>query len=287
MSIRRSVRRYLAPHPESGTRNSAISTADVPEPPLLPADVRPHAPDFIGIGAQKCGTTWWHKMISEHPGVYDDSHLKGKVTPGHLHKERHFFNPFFAGTFQEEDSRRYHNWCASPEGLLSGEWTPRYLCEHWAPPLVKRTAPDARLIVLLRDPIDRYESGMRHAAKFQSPLTDDIAMLHFFRGLYFQQIQHWLNFFPRDQMLFLQYEKCKRKPEDEYRKTLDFLGLEAFALPTGTSERKLNETRNKEVFSIEEGSKSVLANAYREDVTQLFALLPELDSSLWNDYRAG
>lgn len=58
-------------------------------------------PDFIGIGAQKSGTTWWHHLLLKHPDVYDGSHLHGRVTPHFLTKERHFFLVSLIASFQK------------------------------------------------------------------------------------------------------------------------------------------------------------------------------------------
>ncbi|HEX7442670.1 MAG TPA: hypothetical protein VF320_02220, partial [Acidimicrobiales bacterium] len=54
-------------------------------PPALAPGERPGAPDFVGIGAQKAGTSWWYELIVDHPQVF--------ARPD-IHKERHFFSHF-------------------------------------------------------------------------------------------------------------------------------------------------------------------------------------------------
>ena len=73
---------------------------------------RPQAgpPDFVGVGAQKCGTSWWYSLIAAHPGVHD---------PQGFDKEARFFcEP------GPHDLDAYRRLFARPPGLLAGEWQP-------------------------------------------------------------------------------------------------------------------------------------------------------------------
>ena len=110
-------------------------------------------PDFVGIGAQKAGTTWWFALIASHPGVAqrDD-----------IHKERHFFDRFAARSFGAEQCTQYHGWFPRPAGMVTGEWTPDYMHLGWVPSLLADAAPRTRLLVLLRDPVERFQSGLAH-----------------------------------------------------------------------------------------------------------------------------
>ena len=54
---------------------------------------------------------------------------------------------------------RYWRYFPRPDGGVSGEWTPGYLIDFWTPELIARAAPDARVLVLLRDPLERFRSG--------------------------------------------------------------------------------------------------------------------------------
>ena len=123
--------------------------------------------------------------------------------------------------------------------MIAGEFTPRYLAAHWAPSLIKKSAPNARLLVMLRDPVDRFVSGMRHKARITPKLTAPDAEMHGYRGLYCRQLQAWLNVFPRSQCLILQYEKCKLDPERELRRTFEFLGLASMPLNSFNFKKKI------------------------------------------------
>ena len=55
---------------------------------------------------------------------------------------------------------RYHRNFPRPAGGVTGEWTPRYMYDHWSLRLLRRAAPEARILVILRDPIERYRSAL-------------------------------------------------------------------------------------------------------------------------------
>src|SRR6185436_19482718 len=106
-------------------RHSPIAQLDframaIPGQPAAPPDCPPGwsigPADFVGIGADRSGTTWWHSLISSHPQV--------SVAPG-AEKEVHFFDPFWDGSFGEDDAARYREQFPRAEGAIAGEWTPR------------------------------------------------------------------------------------------------------------------------------------------------------------------
>ena len=124
-----------------------------PIPP--PAELHEHTgpPDFVGIGSQKAGTTWWYDAICAHPDVYHR---------GDIHKERHFFGRYAIRPFGPAECSLYHRWFPRPHDRLTGEWTPDYIQYSWVPALLAQAAPQTRLLVLLRDPIERFRSGLAH-----------------------------------------------------------------------------------------------------------------------------
>jgi len=108
------------------------------------------APDYVGVGSARSGTTWWDGLINAHPRV---SRLS--TTP----KEVHFFDSRWAHDLAQADIAAYHALFARPTGHVAGEWTPGYMLDAWTPALLRRAAPEALLLVLLRDPVERFRSG--------------------------------------------------------------------------------------------------------------------------------
>ncbi len=230
-------------------------------------------PEFVGIGAQKAGTTWWFGLVASHPGVAhrDD-----------IHKERHFFNPFAACSFGSEECARYHAWFPRPVGMVTGEWTPDYLHLGWVPPLLAAAAPRARLLVLLRDPVERFRSGLAHHRGHRGALTAEAYTDALARGFYAQALEEWTRHFPREQILILQYERCVRDPLGELQRTYNFLGLPPF-IPDGVAER-VNESRAQ--LTLPDDARRRLCELYAPDVQALTASTSEIDTRLWPNFSS-
>ena len=81
-----------------------------------------------------------------------------------LGKEVHYFDRFWRGDAPDDIAAEYASLFPRPPGQLVGEWTPRYLPDFWSISLLRRAAPDARLLVMLRDPVARYRSAAAQAA---------------------------------------------------------------------------------------------------------------------------
>jgi hypothetical protein len=190
-----------------------------PPPPPCPPGFTVGPPDFVGVGVQRCGTTRWVRLIFAHP----------EVARPHAKKELHFFDRFHTGGFAAADIAAYHSYFPS-DGRKTGEWTPLYASAPWVPPLLHAAAPAARLLVLLRDPVERYLSGLelaiQVAAKREGPLSRYAPLDAFSRGFYHAALRRLLAHFDRSQLLVLQYERCTIEPAAQLRRTYAFLGLE-------------------------------------------------------------
>ncbi|HEX7443627.1 MAG TPA: sulfotransferase domain-containing protein, partial [Acidimicrobiales bacterium] len=168
---------------------------DFTPPPLRPGD-QAGPPDFVGIGVQKAGTTWWYELVTGHPGVWN---------PPGIHKERHFLDQFGSMPFAPSDVDRYRGWFPRPHGMIVGEWTPDYFSYPWAPVLLRRAASDTRLLLLLRDPVERLRSGLAHARRMGVRTGVDSFVDAFQRGFYHRALVGWLDQFDQTQLLVLQY----------------------------------------------------------------------------------
>jgi hypothetical protein len=232
-------------------------------------------PDFVGVGTQRSGTTWWFRVLVNHPGVR---------APRRRRKELHFFDRFCLREMLDADIARYHRLFPRSQGELAGEWTPRYMRDVWTPRLLQRAAPDARLLVLLRDPIERYRSGVPHRLtrtpqrRREALATDGVE-----RSRYAVQLRRLRAFFDEEQILVLQYEKCRLDPVGEYRRTLRFLGVETDYVP-----EELDRPRGTTMESKKEPLWPDLTEALRAalepDVERLRDLVPGLRLELWPNF---
>jgi hypothetical protein len=238
------------------------------EPPPCPAgwDVGP--PTFVGVGTQKSGTQWWSHHLFAHPDA---------VRP--VRKELHYFQHGWEGPFGEEGINLYHRYFPQRPGIVTGEWTPRYVMDPWTPPRLRAAAPDAKLLVLLRDPMSRLRSSMQHNVVRFSPLHPRFLIESIERGRYASQLRRLLQHFPREQVLVLQLERCSRDAERELARTYEFVGLDPSFVP-----EDLHQPRGVARGTPLELSGEFLDTAYelyQDELKMLADDWPELDLSLW------
>jgi hypothetical protein len=247
-----------------------------PPPPACPAGWSIGPPDFVGVGAQRSGTTRWFDLIVAHPQVH---------APTATRKELHYFDRFHSSALTAAEAAAYSDYFPRPQGLLTGEWSPSYLASPWAARMLAKAAPDTRVLVLLRDPVERYISGLqrhRRVAVARAEPLDAMAPLDAFtRGLYHAQLRRLQAQFPRSQVLVLQYERCTADPRSELRRTYEFLGLsDAGFVPD------LNEHPNRQAqkHELDAEARAGLVEAYAEDVALLMRDYPEIDAGLWPNF---
>jgi Sulfotransferase domain len=251
-------------------------------PPYVPARI-PDAPtgwvvappDFVGVGAQKAGTTWWYGLLASHPRVH--------APPGRR-KELHYFDRFWDQPFTAADARRYHAFFPRPAGGTAGEWTPRYMVDFWTPGFLHEAAPETKILVMLRDPFDRFCSGVTHELRHRAPHHAIVAELGVEKSAYRQQLGGILGHFHRDALLVLQYEQCRLDPNGELRRTLAFIGLDDFEPPPGLLQYGTNATRGPR-YEPEARVRDSFIGTLSDDLTRLIRDFPDLDPALWPSCR--
>jgi hypothetical protein len=216
----------------------------------------------VGIGAQRAGTSWWYSLITAHPGVYHPP-----LTP----KERNYFVFPVSAPATAAQAAGYRRIFPRPNGLITGDWTPEYMFDFRTPALLHEAAPDARLLVLLRDPVERFRSAKQRTARE--------ATIAFERGFYWAQLQRVLAHFDRERLLVLQYERCCAFPEAELRLTYEFLGLDADFEPEA-ARRAVNAARVPKP-ELTPALLGALREAYRPDAEALVEAFPTIDLTLW------
>jgi len=249
---------------------------DFTPPPLGPGEaVGP--PDFVGIGVQKGGTTWWYDLLMTHPRLY---------ARADIHKERHYFDRFGAEAFEQSDLEDYAGWFPRLPGTMAGEWTPDYFGLPWAPLLLKGAAPDVRLLLLLRDPVERFRSGLAHRKRMGEAAGPAAVNDAIQRGYYHRLLSDWLAHFDRRQLLILQYERCNADPVGQLRATFRFLGLADSELehraPTQPAAPRVVSTESP--ATLDPTVRRRLVSLYSDDVAELASLVPDIDLRLWPNF---
>ena len=281
--MRKGIKRVLAPvgRPVLRRLRAGGWIGSQWRPPPSPRDWVLGPPDFVGVGVQRAGTTWWYRLLCDHPSI--------QRTRG---KEAHFFDGYFGREFSDLDADAYHRLFPRPRGSLIGEWSPRYLHDFWTPALLRRAAPEAKILVLLRDPLQRYQSGLRHELAAVNRTVRRGRRPHFgamsaneslSRSLYSRQLETLLEQFDRDQVLVLQFERCVQDPAAELRRTYEFLGVDPVDhVPEALSERVGGAHPRLELTGeVTDAARQLI----RRDATMLKALVPEIDLDLWPSCR--
>jgi len=211
-------------------------------------------PDYIVLGAQKAGTTSLHRYLEAHPSVLPCLVKEVQYFSMHHDLGEAWYRSHFPTKRALAREAARHGGTA-----LTGESSPYYLFHPLAPARARGCVPDARLIVLLRDPVERAHSHFHHAMKhgledassFSEALDREGARLagesdesiaqgtafhhrnhsYVARGAYATQLRAWLKHYPRDQILVLSAAELTEKPGVVLQEALRFLGLPPFELP--------------------------------------------------------
>jgi hypothetical protein len=264
--------------PRSGARRSRYD--QLQPPPVAPPDWQSGPPDFVIIGAQKSGTTWWQGLLEGHLEIH---------RPHRQRRELHFFDHFWDRWPTPEQLELYQRYFPRPQGSLVGEKTPGYLYQPWVAPMLKRVAPETRLIVLMRDPVERYISNLgllKRAGALKGEVgagtlgTREYRVVEAMeRSRYATQLAWWLEHFPRQQFLLLQYEQCVAETQTQLDRTYAFLGLRS--QNASVSEIARTRKKSREHVTLSADVRAWLADYYADDVDRLRSLMPDLDLSLW------
>lgn len=190
-------------------------------------------PDFLVIGAARAGTTWLDGVLRSHPGIFMPTNRK----------EVHFFDKHFElgvawyeKYFPDEDH---------PANVVRGETTPRYLYDPSVPLRIHKTVPNAKLIAILRSPVDRayshYGIVMRdhgYRGSFEELLRENPRLLDY--GLYSEQLARYAALWKRTDMHLIIFEDAIRNRVDTFEGLGDFLDVapEQFTIDA----RQANET---------------------------------------------
>ena len=202
-------------------------------------------PDFLVAGVPKAGTTALHAALSRHPGLYMSPIKEPKffLTDGPPPAKG---GPGDALTYREHVWRRdsYEAlFDAAPPGTLRGESTPLYLYDRAALRRIRDLIPAVRLIVILRDPVERAHSNWTHlwsaglepvgdfvraCAEEERRIAAGWASFWHYTGLgrYGEQLDYALSLFPREQVLVLRYRLLVDEPDATVDRICAFLGVE-------------------------------------------------------------
>lgn len=187
--------------------------------------------DFIGIGAAKAASSWIYTCLAEHPEVCVTEPKEinfftlGNDTRGIKWYKKHFVH------------------CNDEE--ICGEFSPKYLADEHAAEKIAATFPDAKIIVCLRNPIERFASGIYYRAATgreheldSREFISNGKHIELERGLYYTQLKRFFDYFPKEQILVLIYDDIEKDPALFMQNVYSFLGVDNTFTPQSVSQRK-------------------------------------------------
>jgi tetratricopeptide (TPR) repeat protein len=225
----------------------AIDLKTMAEHPRLAAEyerAEVRGPDFLIVGATKCGTTSLYEYLCGHP----------RILPA-IWKEPEYFR--FPERGRDWYLSHFPRTPQQPVRYLTGEASSCYLSIWDAPELVQREFPDCKLIAVIRDPVDKAISHCHHDSKLgcekrsvDEALNRELDLLealddpfhdaeqfwkteagYVWLGLYAPMIENWRARFSVEQMLVVPSEDLWERPERTLTHVFGFLGVEDHRLP--------------------------------------------------------
>ena len=189
-------------------------------------------PDFFIVGAPRAGTTSLYEYLRNVPGIF-----LPKI------KEPNYFSLSIDQKYiprPVRNKQKYLNLFKDARGQKTGEASPQYLWDPKAAKLIHDIAPNARIIIMIRDPIKRAHSHyllsyalgrisvtFSELIKNSSNLTNEYERRIFECGLYFQQVKRYLDLFGPDSVKVLIFEEFVKDTKTAVKQVLQFLGVNA------------------------------------------------------------
>jgi hypothetical protein len=177
-------------------------------------------PDFVIIGAQKCGTTALHAYLQRHPEV-------SMSRPKEL--------DYFIAELNLSKGLDWYRSRFDPEAQVRGESSPNYTAHPKFAGVPERMAalvPEARLIFMVRDPIDRVRAGWLHRysnrteSRSMREAVLDPDQGYVTRSMYHLQLTRYLEHFPMERVLLLEQEELFNERRETLQRVYRFLGVD-------------------------------------------------------------
>lgn len=247
-------------------------------------------PSFFVIGAGKAGTTAIHEFLRQHPGI---------SLP--WRKETHFFvmdregepTPHHYGRILNTPIANLDEYLAEFEdkgpNAIRGEVCPTYLAYENAHKNIKKRVPEARLIVILRDPTERFVSSynfehniaVKKGEDVETPtpatFVRDIKAIvdgtasetlqrYIYIGQYYHLLKPYFDSFPLEQILVLFYKDLQNNPNDVMAQITAHIGAEAFTYDTSMRFNPSGKIRFPKLYQLLKGSSFARAIRKRASV---------------------
>lgn len=189
--------------------------------------------DFIGVGAEKTGSSWLFRCLSEHPQICG---AKGKETTffdttkilGRLPREKSLYEKRGIEAYE-------HFFDHCPTNIIKGEFTTTYLHDKSVAKKIHDNFPEAKILINLRNPVDKAFAmyiGARDSHQyrtFEEALEKEPEFIR--RSMYAEYVEEYLKFFPREQVYISFFDDLETNPLLFIQKIYKFLGVDSSFIP--------------------------------------------------------
>ena len=245
-------------------------------------------PDFIIIGAMKCGTTSLYYDICEHPCTLAAAYDEIGFFDSNFHLGLNWYRSMFPRKKQIEDVRRR-------KGIaITGEDTPFYFWNPIAAKRIQKLLPNIKLISILRNPIDRayseyqdWSSRESNPPSFETIIENEINIQrkyprliteenfdvfnqknsHLLKGVYVDQLKIWAELFPKKQILTLSTENLNSEPIAVLKSVFKYLNLPDYKI------KKPQRQKQKKYAPMKPQTRKLLIEFFKPYNEKLFGML--------------
>jgi hypothetical protein len=243
-------------------------------------------PKFLIIGGVRCGTTSLYYDICKHPSVEKAAYDEIGFFDDNYHLGIDWYRSMFPTEKKMNKIQKETGFC------VTGEDTPFYIWNKSAIEKIKNLIPEIKLIVILRNPVDRaysnYHLSVREGNEnrsFKDAIRNDIKFINYkkhnneeltnfdfkksyiAKGLYYDQLINWFNTFDKKQISIVFTEDLRDNPEDTMQTIFKFLQLPFFSI------KKYEKQKMSDYNDMEKEIRMELSRYYESYNEQLFELI--------------
>ena len=244
-------------------------------------------PDFIIIGSMKCGTTSLYYDICEHPCVSAAAYDEIGFFDSNFHLGLNWYRSMFPTKGQIDDVRR-------KEGVaITGEDTPFYFWNPIAAKRIQKILPNIKLIIILRNPIDRAYSEYQdlvsresNSPSFETFIENEINTRkkgiiiteenfeifnqndsYLLKGIYIDQLKIWAGLFPKEQIFTLSTESLNSDPTASMESVFQYLNLPDYKI------KNTQHQKQKKYTPMDSQTRKLLIEFFKPHNERLFKFI--------------
>ena len=247
-------------------------------------------PDFLVIGAKRCGTTSLYQHLSEHPCISGSPHDNIGFFNENYHLGINWYKSLFPTVFYKKKMESKNKQC------LFFDVTSTYMEEELTAKNVYEVNPNQKIIVILRNPVDRayshYHVNVKEKSEkrsFEDAVFEEMNRIkseriiqnknknlrvftpnniHYLKkGFYALQLKSWFKIFPREQILVLSTEEFQEDQNLIYKKIFDFLNIPNMKI------KSIEKMEKGNYIPMKHDTRNLLLDYFRQCNHELFELI--------------